>query len=212
MVLHGYFRSGASYRVRIALNLKGLPYEQKFYHLRRGENTSPQYLAMNPQGLVPSLQTDGAIITQSLAILEYLEEAFPEPPLLPKDRLGRARVRSLADICAVDTHPLNNLRVLKYLESELGVDEKGRLAWTARWFAACFGPLERRLASERETGRYCHGDQPTVADVCLVPQVWSARRFGFDLSPYPTVSRIYESAASIDAFERALPARQPDAE
>jgi len=212
LILHGYFRSGASHRVRIALNLKGVPYEQKFYHLRRGENTSPQYLALNPQGLVPSLQSDGAIITQSLAILEYLEEEFPEPPLLPAHPIGRARARSLADICAVDTHPLNNLRVLKYLEKELGLDEKARLAWCAQWFARCFGPLEARLSRDPETGRFCHGDQPTFADICLAPQVWSARRFAFDLSPYPTVCRVYENAASMDAFDRALPSRQPDAE
>ena len=212
LTLHGYFRSGASHRVRIALNLKGLAYEQKFYHLRRGEQASAPYLAMNPQGLVPTLQSNGTFIPQSLAILEYLEEVFPEPPLLPRDSEHRARVRSLAQICAVDTHPLNNLRVLKYLEQELGLAEPARLAWCARWFSACFGALEARLAMEEQTGRFCHGDAPTFADVCLAPQVWSARRFGFDLSIYPTVLRVYESAAAMDAFERALPSRQPDAE
>lgn len=212
LILHGYFRSGASHRVRIALNLKGVPYEQKFYHLRRGENTSTRYLAINPQGLVPSLESDGETITQSLAILEYLEEEFPDPALLPRDHYGRARVRSLAEICAVDTHPLNNLRVLRYLESNFGLDEKARLSWCAHWFERCFGPLEARLSREPQTGRFCHGDQPTFADICLAPQVWSARRFSFDLTPYPTVIRIYENAASMDAFVRALPARQPDAE
>ncbi|HTT06722.1 MAG TPA: maleylacetoacetate isomerase, partial [Steroidobacteraceae bacterium] len=161
---------------------------------------------------VPTLQSDGVFIPQSLAILEYLEEVFPEPPLLPKDSERRARVRSLAQICAVDTHPLNNLRVLKYLEKELGLDERARLAWSARWFSACFGALEARLANEPETGRFCHGDTPTFADVCLQPQVWGARRFGFDLAPYPTVCRVSASAAAMDAFERALPSRQPDAE
>lgn len=212
LILHGYFRSGASHRVRIALNLKGLQYEQRAYHLRRGEHTSAQYLAMNPQGLVPTLESNGTFIPQSLAILEYLEEVFPEPALLPGDSERRARVRSLAQICAVDTHPLNNLRVLKYLEKDLGLDEQARLTWSARWFTACFRALEARLANEPETGRFCHGDQPTHADVCLAPQVWSARRFGFDLSAYPTVCRVYGSAAAMDAFERALPSRQPDAE
>ncbi|MFM0281282.1 maleylacetoacetate isomerase [Paraburkholderia sediminicola] len=212
LVLHGYFRSSAAHRVRIALNLKGLDYKQKFYRLRHGEQRAPDYLAINPQGLVPTLEHDGLVITQSLAILEYLDETFLQPSFLPPDRAGRARVRSLANICAVDTHPLSKGKVLQYLEAELGLDENARQQWCRRWFADCFGPIESRLAAEPETGQLCHGNQPTIADICLVPQVLTAKRFGFDLSPFPTVSRLYEMATSLKAFREAMPDQQPDAE
>jgi len=212
LVLHGYFRSSAAHRVRIALNLKGIAYGQRFYDLRRGEQCSAGYLLINPQGFVPTLEHDGVFITQSLSILEYLEESFPQPNLLPRDRAGRARVRSIADICAVDTQPLNKAKVLKYLDTACGVDEEARLRWCRHWLADCFGPMEVRLAAERETGRLCHGDQPTFADICLVPQVLNAKRFGFDLSQFPTLCRVYEMAASLEAFRNAMPEQQPDAQ
>jgi maleylacetoacetate isomerase len=213
LVLHDYFRSSASHRVRIALNLKGLAYRQEPHHLRKGEQRLPAYLAVNPQGFVPALDNDGTVVTQSLAIIEYLEEAFPHAPrLLPADPAGRARARSLAAIAAVDTHPLNNLRVLKYLENAFGLPEPARAAWCRHWLKDCFDALETRLAHEPETGRFCHGDQPTLADACLVPQIANARRFAFDLQPYPTVMRIHDQAMALDAFQRAMPDRQPDAE
>jgi maleylacetoacetate isomerase len=212
LVLHGYHRSSAAHRVRIALNLKGLDYEQRFYHLRRGEQRAPDYLAINPQGLVPTLEHDGLVMTQSLAILEYLEETFPQPCILPADRAGRARVRSLANICAVDTHPLSKGKVLQYLETDLGLGEAARQQWCKRWFADCFGPIEIRLATEPETGQLCHGNRPTFADICLVPQALTAKRFGFDISKFPIVSRLYAAAASLEAFRNALPDQQPDAE
>ena len=213
LLLHDYFRSSASYRVRIALNLKGLPYRQQPHHLAKGEHRAPDYLRINPQGLVPALVDGDVTITQSIAILEYLEEAYPDTRrLLPAAPAGRARVRSLSAIVAADTHPLNNLRVLKYLEAELGLDQAGRTAWYHRWLRECFGAMEARLEAEPQTGRFCHGDRPTMADVCLVPQIMNAKRFAFDLSPYPAVMRVFAAAQALDAFARAMPDRQPDAE
>jgi maleylacetoacetate isomerase/maleylpyruvate isomerase len=213
LLLHDYFRSSAAHRVRIALNLKGLPYRQQSHHLRKGEQRAPDYLRINPQGLVPALADGDAVVTQSVAIIEYLEEAYPDTPrVLPASPAARARVRSLAAIVAADTHPLNNLRVLKYLQTELGLDEATRTAWYHRWLMECFDAMEARLNAEPETGRFCHGDQPTLADICLVPQILNAKRFHFDLAPYPTVMRIFEEAQTLDAFVRAMPDRQPDAE
>ena len=212
MRLYTYFRSGTSHRVRIALNLKGLAYEPVYVHLVKGEQQQEPYLAVNPQGLLPLLEDDGARVSQSLAIIEYLDEAHPEPPLLPKDPAGRARVRSLALICACEMHPLNNLRVLQYLSRTLGLDQAARDAWCRHWMEEGFAALERRLAGEAETGRFCHGDQPTMADICLVPQVVSSARWGTDLGPYPTVRRIHEACLALEPFVRAMPANQPDAE
>ena len=213
LLLHDYFRSSASYRVRIALNLKGLPYCQQPHHLVKGEQRSPDYLGINPQGFVPALADGDVLITQSVAIIEYLEEAYPDTlRVLPATPAARARVRSLAAIVAADTHPLNNLRVLKYLQTELGLDEATRTTWYHRWLKECFDALEARLTGEPETGRFCHGDAPTLADICLVPQIFNAKRFAFDLSPYPTVMRVFDAAQALDAFARAEPERQPDAE
>jgi maleylpyruvate isomerase len=210
--LYTYFRSGTSHRVRIALNLKGLTYEQVPVHLVKGEQQQEPYRTLNPQGLLPLLEDGAARVSQSLAIIDYLERTHPEPRLLLEDAAGEARVRSLALICACEMHPLNNLRVLKYLKNPLGLDQAARDAWCRHWMEEGFAALERRLTGELETGRFCHGDRPTVADICLVPQVVSSARWGTDLGPYPTVRRIHEACMELEAFARAMPANQPDAE
>ena len=213
MKLYGYFRSSAAYRVRIALNWKGIAPEQAFVQLRKGGQTAPDYLALNPQGLVPALVTDdGALLTQSLAIIEWLDETHPSPPLLPQGANARARVRSIALAIACDIHPLNNLRVLKYLAGPLGVAEPARDIWYRHWCDAGLAALETQLGREAATGRYCHGDAPTLADVCLVPQLANARRVATDLSQYPTLLRIDAACNLLPAFADAAPARQPDAE
>jgi maleylpyruvate isomerase len=211
-MLHNYFRSSTSFRVRIALGLKGVSYMQSFRHLRKGEQRAPDYLVLNPQGLVPTLDIDGLHLTQSMAILEYLEETRPQPPLLPKDAGARARVRSLALMIACEIHPLGNLRVLEDLKSRFGADDAAVAAWFRHWANETFGPLEQRLARESETGRFCHGDQPTFADVCLVPQVINNKRFNIDMQPYPTIARIAAECLKLPAFADAAPERQPDAE
>lgn len=214
MKLYSYFRSSAAYRVRIALNLKGLDFETVSVHLMKdgGQQNSDTYTALNPTRLVPTLVDGENVIGQSIAILEYLEETHPEPALLPADAAGRARVRALMQYIACDIHPLNNLRVLKYLKHDLGVDEDAKNAWYKHWIHVGFTGLEAMLAGNPATGRYCHGDQLTLADVVLVPQVFNARRFNCDLSAMPTVTRIADACAQLDAFIRAEPARQPDAE
>lgn len=209
MRLHGYFRSSASYRVRIALNLKGLSAEHLPHHLRKGEQRDPAYLAINPQGLVPTLQDQGVIITQSLAIIEWLEETHPEPPLLPKDALRRAHVRAFAQVLACDTHPVQNLKVLTRLR-ELGLAGEKVTDWAA-WanregLAAC----EALLANE--AGPFCFGEAPGMADLCLVPQLANARRFGVDLSGFPRLLKAEAATKNIKAFADAAPERQPDAE
>ncbi|MGR2738652.1 maleylacetoacetate isomerase [Billgrantia sp. Q4P2] len=210
--LYGYFRSSAAYRVRIALNLKGLAYDQAPVNLVKGEQKSDDFRTRNPQGLVPVLETDdGVQLTQSLAICEYLEERHPEPPLLPGDAEGRARVRSLAQLIACEIHPLNNLKVLKYLVHELKLDDEAKLAWYRHWIAEGFTALEARLANESASGAFCHGDSPTLADVCLVPQVFNAERFECDLSAYPTIQRITARCRELEAFSKAAPGEQPDA-
>jgi maleylacetoacetate isomerase len=211
--LYTYFRSSAAYRVRIALNLKGLAYETAPVHLLRngGEKLQEHYRKINPAGLVPSLQDGERILTQSLAIMEYLDEAYPGNPLLPSDLLGRARVRALAQIIACDTHPLNNLRVLKFLTRTLQVDEEAKSQWYRHWVEEGLRALEAHLDGP-ETGTFCHGDTPTIADCCLVPQVFNAQRFHVDLSPYPNVMAIHERCSDLDAFAAAHPAQQPDAE
>ena len=214
MRLYDYFRSSAAYRVRIALNVKGVtPDERTYVHLRMGNQRAQDYLALNPQGLVPALALDdGTVLTQSLAIVEYLEETHPEPPLLPRDAVGRARVRSIALAIACEIHPLNNLRVLNYLIGTLGATREQKDGWYRYWIDVGFEALEKRLARDAATGTFCHGERPTLADVCLVPQIANARRFDIDMSPYPTLTRIEGACLALPAFADAAPARQPDAE
>lgn len=212
MELYSYFRSSAAYRVRIALNLKGLQYDYRAVHLLKdgGQQLAPQYCALNPNALVPALVDGDAVLTQSLAIVEYLEETHPQPPLLPSDALGRARVRAIAQTIACDIHPLNNLRVLKYLKHELKVSEEAKNAWYKHWVELGLAGVEAMLAGAPHTGRFCHGDAPTLADLCLVPQLANARRFGCDLSAMPTLARIEAACAELPAFQQAAPAAQPD--
>jgi maleylacetoacetate isomerase len=210
--LYTYFRSSAAFRVRIALNLKGLAYEPKFVHLPKGEHRDTGYAQLNRQGLLPTLDDGGAPLNQSLAIIEYLEETRPTPALLPKDPAGRARVRSLALLVACEIHPLNNLRTLQHLKRALGQDEEQIKGWYRHWIADGLAKLEAELAQTKGTGRYCHGDAPTLADCCLVPQIFNAKRYASDLTPYPTVMRVFDACMKLDAFERAQPSKQPDAE
>ena len=213
MKLYGYFRSSAAFRVRIALNLKGLAYEQASIHLRKKEQLRPEYLALQPQGLVPVLEDEGEVFIQSLAIIEYLDETHPEPPLLPGHPAGRARVRALAQAVACDIHPIDNLRVLRYLGDPLGHDEQVVEAWFNHWIKLGFDGIERILAEDGQAGEFCHGDAPSLADICLVPQVFNSRRYpSFDMKPYPTIRRIFDNCMKLDAFERARPEKQPDAE
>ena len=209
MILHGYWRSGTSYRTRIALNLKGLAYEQRGVDLRAGEQRSDAFTALNPQGLVPALEHDGQVLTQSPAILEWLEERFPEPPLLPSDPQDRAQVRAMAAVIGCDIHPLNNLRVLKAIR-ELGADEEATNTWAGRWITAGFDALESFIA--RHGDGWCFGVGPTLVDCYLIPQVYSARRFQVDLSPWPDICAIDARAAEHPAFQAAHPDRQPDAD
>jgi len=213
MKLYDYFRSSAAYRVRIALNLKGLAPERVFIHLRKGAQRDEGYLAVNPQGLVPALATDdGTVLTQSLAIIEYLDEIAPSPPLLPGKAVDRARVRSLSLAIACDIHPLDNLRVLRYLLHTVGVEEAQKDAWYKYWIDVGLEALETSVAGNPATGRFCHGDAPTLADICLVPQLANARRVDMDLSPYPTLTRIEAACQALPAFAAAAPGKQPDAE
>jgi len=210
--LHGFFRSSTSFRVRIALNLKGLEAEQKTYVLRKGEQRGSDYLAINPQGLVPTLEmSDGTKLSQSLAILEWLDETYPEPPLLPFDAKGRSRVRELAQMIALDIHPLNNLRVLGYLSTKLGADEDAVADWFKHWAMLAFDALEIRLSNSSDTGEFCHGDQISMADICLVSQSVNNRRFAVDETPYPSIQRIVAHCLTLPAFKKALPENQPDA-
>ena len=210
MKLYGYFRSSAAFRVRIALNLKKLDYDNAFIHLRRSEQSRPEFLGVNPQGLVPALEIGDERLIQSLPIIEYLDETHPEPPLLPRDAGGRARVRALAAIVACDIHPINNLRVLRYLHGPLGHDQAAIETWYNHWIASGFAALEQLLAGDPRTGAFCHGQLPGVADIALVPQVVNSERYRLDLAPYPTIARICESCMKLDAFAAAHPERQPD--
>ena len=212
MKLYGYFRSSAAFRVRIALNLKKLEYENAPIHLRRNDQTTADYLGVNPQGLVPTLEDRGLTLIQSLAIIEYLDETYPEPPLLPRPAGDRARVRGLAGIVACDIHPINNLRVLRYLTHSLGHDEAAIAAWYNHWIDAGFQALEKLLAEDRRTGVFCHGEAAGLADVALVPQVVNAERYQLDLTPYPTITRIFESCMRLEPFAAAHPDNQPDRE
>jgi maleylacetoacetate isomerase len=212
MKLYGFFRSSAAFRVRIALNLKGLPYETAAIHLRRGDQERPEYRSVNPQGLVPALEIDGNTLVQSLAIIEYLDETHPDPPLLPAAPEERARVRALADIVACDIHPINNLRVLRYLMRNFGRDENDIGVWYNHWIGSGFQALEALLAPDPRTGAFCHGDQPGLADVALVPQVVNGERYKLDMSPYPTIARIYANCMKLPPFQTAHPDNQPDRE
>jgi len=209
MTLYDYFRSSAAYRVRIVLNLKGKPYEQQSVHLVHGAQRAPEYLTLNPQGLVPTLVNRGRALTQSLAIIEYLEEAYPNPPLLPKTLEERARVRALANLIACEIHPLDNLRVKEYVTKVLGHTDEEWMTWYHHFIHEGFKPLEILLAEDKETGIFCHGESPTVADVCLVPQVFNARRFSVDLSAYPTIRRINDACLVLPAFQQAAPEKPP---
>jgi len=209
MKLHGYFRSSASYRVRIALNLKGLSADHLPHHLRKGEQRDPAYLAINPQGLVPTLQDRDTVITQSLAIIEWLEETQPTPPLLPKDPLRRAHVRAFALALACDTHPVQNLKVLARLR-QLGLPEEAVTGWAA--WANSEGLAACEALIKKEPGPFCFGEAPTMADLCLVPQLANARRFGVDIAAYPRLLKAEAAAKNLKAFADAAPECQPDAE
>lgn len=214
MKLYDYFRSSAAYRVRIALNLKGLAYDREFVHLTRGggEQFSDQYGGVNPQNLVPALDDDGQVLTQSLAIIQYLEETHPEPALLPSTPAERARVNGIALAIACDIHPIDNLRVLNYLTKELGVSDEARTAWYRHWVHLGLNSVEALVAGHPKTGRFCHGDTPGLADICLVPQIFNAKRFDCDLTGCPELLRINEACMDIPAFANAAPPNQPDAE
>ena len=213
--LYTYYRSSAAYRVRIALNLKGMPYTAVPVHLVKdgGQHRSAAYRARNPQALVPAFELeDGTVLTQSLAIMEYLDEVQPEPALLPADAIGRARVRALAQAIACDLHPVNNLRVLQYLSQQLGISAEQKDAWYRHWVDTGLQGLEALLADHPSTGRFSHGDTPTLADCCLVPQLYNARRFQCPLDAYPTIQRIAAACETLPAFQQAAPEVQPDAD
>jgi maleylacetoacetate isomerase len=213
-VLYGYFRSSAAFRARIALNLKGIKPELRFVHLLKdgGQQHTPEYKSLNPQKLIPALVHDGHTITQSLAIIEYLNEIVPEPPLLPHDAYGRARCREIAYVVACDIHPVNNLRVGRYMKTLYGTSDDDTARWHRHWIKIGFDALETMLASSPETGKFCHGDTATIADICLIPQVANARRVNLEIDPWPTIARIEAHALSTPAFDAALPKNQPDAE
>jgi maleylacetoacetate isomerase len=211
MKLYSHFRSSASYRVRIALALKGIAYDTVAVPLGKGAQDAPAYRALNPQGLVPTLVDGDTVLVQSLAIIEYLEETVPQPALLPRSPADRAHVRALAEIVACDIHPLNNLRVRGPALTDFGLDAEQRQAWVEKWIVLGFSAFEAMVAGDPRTGTFCCGDAPGVADICLVPQVFNARSFKVDLSPYPTLMRITEACAALPAFAAAAPERQPDA-
>jgi maleylpyruvate isomerase len=209
MILYGYALSSASFRVRIALALKSIPYTSVIKNLRVGEQRLAEYLSINAQGFVPALQMDdGDVLTQSVAIMEYLDEQYPDPPLLPDDAVARARVRAISHTITSDVSPLNNLRVLRYLEDKLTLDKAIRDAWYRHWIELGFEALERWLTRDPATGRFCHGDSVTMADLCLVPQVFNARRFSVDLLPYPRIVAIDAACRELPAFQTAAPEKQ----
>jgi len=211
MKLYTYFHSSASYRVRIALNWKGIAHEQAFIHLQKAEHLAPSFKAVNPAGLVPALEDGGRVISQSLAIIEYLDEVYPGPKLIPADPLERAYVRAFSQIVACEIHPLNNLRTLNFIRQSYGLDQEGVNRWYRHWIAEGFAMMEGFLAKEGRSGRFCLGDQVTMADCCLVPQVFNAERYKCDLSAYPSVMRINNACNKLEAFAAAHPWKQPDA-
>ena len=210
--LYSYYRSSAAYRVRIAIELKNLRWESIPVNLGVGEQNLKTFLNYNPQGLVPVLELNGNFISQSLAIIELLEEMTPDPPLLPKNIVERARVRSFAQQIAMEIHPLNNLRVLKYLENELGLDEDKKTSWYLHWITEGFSAIEKSLKNNDYEAQFCFGESPSLADVCLIPQVYNGLRFHCDLSEYPIIESIWDHCMSFDAFKRAAPESQPDAQ
>lgn len=215
MKLYTYFRSSAAYRVRIALNLKGVPYDMALVHLLKdgGQQNSASYRAKSPLGTVPCLENDNGIhLTQSLAIIEYVDEILPDVPLLPAGAEARARVRALAQTIACDIHPINNLRVLNYLGKHFGISAEAKTAWYQHWVDEGLQALEKMLDGDVRTGLFCHGDSPGLADCCLVPQVFNALRFNCSLEKMPTIRRIYQACAALPSFQAAAPSRQPDAE
>lgn len=214
MKLYTFFRSSASYRVRIALNLKGLDYEQSPIHLRRGggEQLSAAYRAVNPQALVPALEDNGKILTQSLAIIEYLDEIHPDPALLPRDPAERALVRSMAMIIACEVHPIQNLRVLNYVKKQYGQSDEQVNRWAQHWIELGLTGLEQTIVAQAQPGDFCYGDSPTLADICLVPQLGNARRYGCDLTKYPAIVKVEKNCLALSAFANAAPEKQPDAE
>jgi maleylacetoacetate isomerase len=214
MILHGYFRSSAAYRCRIALNLKGASYDTVFVHLRRGggEQKTEAFRKINPQCLVPALDIDGVVLTQSLAIIEWLDEAFPDPPLLPTDAICRAQVRAIALTIACDIHPLQNLRVLAFLNAEFGAPQEALDKWCRRWIGDGLAACEALLTTSGSKGSFAFGEQPTLADICLVPQLYSAERFGIDLSNMPRLTEIRQACEALPTFAAAHPSRQPDSE
>lgn len=213
MKLYTYFRSSAAFRVRIALNLKRLAYQPVFVHLAKGEHRQPGYAAVNPQALVPTLELDdGTRLGQSLAIMEYLETLRPEPALLPQPPFERARVRALALLIACEIHPLNNLRVLQHLKRALGQNEAQIKTWYQHWVSDGLAKFEAELGQARPRGRFCHGDAPGLADCCLVPQIFNAQRYECELAAYPSTLRVFEACMQLEAFDRAQPSKQPDAE
>lgn len=210
MKLYTYFRSSAAFRVRIAMGLKGLDYEPAFLNLAEGAQKGSDYLAENPQGLIPALELDGAVLSQSLVIIEYLDETHPEPALLPADAVDRARVRGMAQLIACDIHPLNNLRVLKYLGGPMGHDKDAIDLWYRHWITEGFTALEELVGRHGAPGGYCFGDSITMADCLLVPQMWNARRFNTDLAPFPRLVDIDARLQQVEAFHAAAPENQPD--
>jgi len=214
MKLFNYFRSSSSYRVRIACHLKGLPYEYLPVHLNRdgGEQFGPTFSMLNPQQLVPVLEDGGSHIAQSMAILEYLEERYSDVPLLPRSEVARARIRQIAQYIACEMHPLNNLRVLKFLSGPLGLSEEQKQRWIAHWLQTGLSALEAELSQSPDRGAFCFGETPTLADCCLVPQLFNTRRFGIDVQAYPTLHAIERRCEELDAFRRAHPSLQPDSE
>lgn len=211
MKLYTYFRSSASYRVRIALAYKGLAHEAAYVSLPKAEHQADAFRGVNAQGLVPALEDGGHVLIQSLAIIEYLDERHPVPPLLPRDPVERAYVRAVAQIIACEMHPLNNLRTLKHLRKAFKLDEDGVNAWYRHWIADGFAMLEGYLGREKRHGRYCHGDAVSMADCCLVPQVFNAQRYDCGLAPYPTIMRIFDACMQLDAFAATQPMKQADA-
>ncbi|WLP95824.1 maleylacetoacetate isomerase [Psychrobacter sp. M13] len=211
MTLYGYFRSSTAYRTRIAMNLKGLDYDNITVNLAQDEQLEAEFKALNPQGLVPVLQADDLLLYQSPAILEWLEEVYPEPALLPKDAAGRMHVRAISAMIGCDMHPINNRRILQYLRNELSVEEDKVMAWCQRWMSDGFAALEKRLAANKTRGDFCYGNSPSLADCYLIPQVSSARRFKVDLSPYPNIVAVDTNCRTLKAFADADPMMQPDA-
>lgn len=210
MKLYTYFRSSAAFRVRIALGLKGLEYQPAFVHLAEGAQKQAEYLALNPQGMIPALETDGEVLSQSLAIIEYLDETHPEPPLLPAEPLDRARVRAMALLIACDIHPLNNLRIMKYLGAAMGQSDEDVAVWYRHWIEQGFAALEEMVNRYGAKGGFCFGNSITMVDCLLVPQVWNARRFDTDMSPFPRLTDIDARLQQMDPFRDAAPENQPD--